>query len=175
MGRDTSRYRSGTILRMQIYERDVLSPAELWQLYCNVTESIAIWREESFVDAGRKCGFKRIQARSGYFSFEAAGHTAGQAKLLNGRVEEIRLFMGREPRDLGQELFEQDRRKIPLLATEYSDLFRSHLGSPRHAHDNDIFETKTHRVRVLASAEVWVVLSDLATLSNLNVDYWAAN
>jgi hypothetical protein len=158
---------------MQIYERDVLTPAELWRLYCSVTESPAIWREDSFADAGRECGFKRIQARRGYFSFEMARHTTGQAKVLSGHIEEIRLFIGSEPSDLSDELFEQDRQKIPLLAAEYSDFFRLHLGAPRRANHNDIFESKTYRVRVLASGMVWVVLSEHATLSRLNVDYWA--
>ncbi|MNL58995.1 hypothetical protein D3C87_1826830 [compost metagenome] len=60
-----------------------------------------------------------------------------------------------------------------MLAAEYSDFFRLHLGAPRRANYNDIFESKTYRVRVLASGMVWVVLSEHATLSRLNVDYWA--
>ncbi len=159
---------------MQIYNREVLSSAELLRLYRDVTDSPVIWQQESFADAARQCGLKRIAARQGYFSFSAARHTTGQAIVRDGFIEEIRLFMGGEPRDLSMELFEEDRHKIPLLAAEYSESFRSHLGPSRRAGSNEIFESKTHRVRVLASGEVWVVLSNHAVLSRLKIDYWKA-
>ncbi|MCZ0735913.1 hypothetical protein [Phreatobacter sp. AB_2022a] len=89
-------------------------------------------------------------------------------------MEELRLFIGQAPRQIGLEEFAGERRNISVLAAAYSDMFRSRLGPPRRANDNDIFEYDNHRVRVFAAAygPVWVVISNRDIIRQLPNDWW---
>lgn len=98
----------------------------------------------------------------------------GQAPLVEGFVEEIRLFIGQEPKDLPEPLYKKDRGKIAKIASSYSDRFKEELGEFRTANKNRIFECDGHRVRVLPADCVWVVISNLSNLKHVPNDWWAA-
>lgn len=158
---------------MQIFGRDALSIADLWQLYSLIATSKDIWHPDTFASCARQCGLRRIAARREYFSFSAHADTRGQAPITSGFIEEIRLFMGNPSRNLSEDEWNRDCHKLPLLASEYSALFCRKLGPPRKANSNDIFEYDDHRIRVLASQSVWVVISNLEVISRLPNDWWA--
>jgi hypothetical protein len=158
---------------MQIYGREVLSCEQLWDLYKLLISSDDIWHKENFIAAAKECGLKRVTEREGYFSFTFSNHTTGQAPIVNGLIEEIRLFIGNEPRQLDETAWRKDKHKHSLLAEEYSEIFTDRLGSPRIANNNDIFEYNGYRVRVLASSTVWVVISNQAIIKQLPNDWWS--
>lgn len=158
---------------MQIFGRDVPSADDIWTLYSQITQSPELWKPDSFKAAATQCGFRKIAARQGDFSFSGKDYTTGQAKIEGDFIEEIRLFIGQEPKDLSEALYEKDRKKHTQVAAEYSARFRQELGEPRVANDNDIFEYNDHRVRVLASRYVWVVISNLSVIKQLPNDWLA--
>lgn len=157
---------------MRIYGRDVPTPEDIWQLYSQIIQSPDLWAAGEFKDAAVNVGLRKIAPRQGYFSFSGKNYMTGQAIIVDDFIEEIRLFIGSEPKDLTEMLYKEDRGKIPQLASEYSVLFRRKLGEPRIAHDNDIFEYNDHRVRVLSSGCVWVVISNLSVIRQLPNDWW---
>jgi hypothetical protein len=157
---------------MRIYGRDVPTPDGIWQLYSQIIQSPDLWAAGEFKGAAVNVGFRKIAPRQGYLSFSGKNYMTGQAIIVDDFIEEIRLFIGSEPKDLTEMLYKEDRGKIPQLASEYSALFRQKLGEPRIAHDNDIFEYNDHRVRVLSSACVWVVISKLSVIRQLPNDWW---
>lgn len=158
---------------MQIYGRDVLSSDELWELYQLMIQTSELWNPETFKEAAKKCGFSRVAIREGYFSFSGKKHLTGQAKIVDNFIEEIRLFIGNEPKNLTEELYKKDRRKIGKIAAEYSAQFKQQLGEPRISNNNVIFEYNDHRLRVLPTNCVWVVISNLSILKQLPNDWWA--
>ena len=161
------------ILKLQIFGRDVPSSDDIWQLYSQIIQTPELWKMETFKEAATKCGLRKIAARRGYFSFFGKHHVTGQAPIVGGFIEEIRLFIGEEPKDLPEALYKKDCGKLGQIASEYSARFRQKLGEPRMAHDNDIFEYNDHRVRVLPTGCIWVVISKLSVLKQLPNDWWA--
>lgn len=157
---------------MQIFGRDVPTPEDIWQLYSQIIQSPELWRAGEFKDGAGKVGLRKVASRQGYFSFSGKKHMTGNAIIVGDFIEEIRLFIGREPKDLTEILYQEDRGKIAQLASEYSALFRQELGEARVAHDNNIFEYNDHRVRVLSSGCVWVVISNLSVIRQLPNDWW---
>lgn len=158
---------------MQIFGRDVLSPDDLWLLYKQIRQTPELWRAESFKEAATACGFRKVAARQGYFSFSGKHHMTGQAPIVNGLIEEMRLFIGQEPKGIDQALYTRDSKKNGKLASEYSALLERELGAPRKANSNDIFEYQDHRIRVLSADCVWVVISNLTVVKQLPNDWWA--
>lgn len=158
---------------MEIFGQQVLSEDELWDLYTRIAASEAIWRPDEFAAAARACGLRRIARRKAHFSFEGRGDLRGQAPIVEGAIEELRLFIGNAPSDLDLAQWQRDSPLLRELARSYSALFRQRLGPPRRAHDNDIFEYQGHRVRVLADNQVWVVISNLDVVRRLPNDWWA--
>ena len=157
---------------MQIFGREVPTSEDVWQLYSQIIQTPELWMAGAFKEAASKCGLRKVAARQGYFSFSGKNHMTGQAPVVDDFIEEIRLFIGQEPRDLTEALFETDRGKISQLAADYSSLFRQRLGEARTPHNNDIFEYNDHRVRVLSSGCVWVVISNLSIIRQLPNDWW---
>lgn len=157
---------------MRIFGRDVPTPDDIWQLYSQISQTPELWRVERFKEEATRCGLRRIVARQGYFSFSGKPPMTGNAPVIGDFIEEIRLFIGNEPKDLSETLYKEDCGKIAQLAAQYSSLFRQKLGEPRVAHGNDIFEYNDHRVRVLSSGCVWVVISNLAVIRQLPNDWW---
>lgn len=158
---------------MQIFGRDTPSPEALWGLYEALLATPAIWHASTFAASAKACGLRRVAARkSGYFAFSAFEHATGQAPITEGFIEEMRLFIGEEPRDLAPELWEKDRKKHAALAKQYAQMFQARLGAPRVANSNQIFETNGLRVRVLVGPPVWVVISSLDVIRQLPNDWW---
>lgn len=157
---------------MWIFDRSALSAADLWKRYNQILLAPDIWREESFAGAARKCQFRRVTRRSRYFGFTSAGNVAGQAPIENGFIEEIRLFIGNAPRDFPHEHVEEEYRKLQRLAVDYRNMFRSELGPPKQARQNEIFDYNRLRVRVFPAfaGPVWVVISNLDIFPNDWVD-----
>ena len=142
----------------------------------NIMVNNKIWRKETFKDAAKSCGLKRISERkSGYFAFSVFAHVTGQAIAAGNLIEEIRFFIGSQPPDLSMEAFQKDRHKAGLLAKEYAEMFETIIGSPRIANDNKIFESKDFRIRVLAPQPVWVVISSFEVIKQLPYNYWSHN
>jgi hypothetical protein len=158
---------------MQIFGRPSLSCEQLWELYSRLAASEAIWHQSSFVAAAKDCGLKRVKQRAGYCSFGAANHTTGQAQITTELIEEMRFFIGSEPRNLDPADWEKDQHKHALLAKDYCAMFASALGPSIQVNNNDMFEYHGFRVRVLASQAVWVVVSKLAIVQRLPNDWWA--
>lgn len=158
---------------MQIFGRGIPTSDEVWQLYSQIAQTPDLWMAETFKEAATSCGFRKVSPRRGYFSFSDKHHMTGHAPIVGDFIEEIRLFIGQAPKDLAETLYKKDRRKIGLLASEYSALFREKLGEPRTANDNDIFEYDDHRVRVLPTDCVWVIISNLPIVRKLPNDWWA--
>lgn len=158
---------------MQIYGRDVPGAEDIWRLFGEIAQTREIWNAATFKAAAAKCGLRKIAARHGYFAFSGKLPIVGQAPVVDDAIEEIRLFIGQEPKDLSEALFNKDRRKGGQLATEYAARFRQELGAPRMANGNEIFESGDHRVRVMAAECVWVVISSLSVLKRLPNDWWA--
>jgi hypothetical protein len=157
---------------MRIYGRDVPTPEDIWQLYSQIIKSAELWGAGEFKDAATEFGLRKVLRRQGYFSFSGKNHMTGQAIIVDDFIEEIRLFIGSEPKDLNEMLYKEDRGKIAQLASEFSALFTQKLGEPRVAHNNDIFEYNDHRVRVLSTGCVWVVISNLSVVRQLPNDWW---
>ena len=157
---------------MQIFGHGVISPSELWNLYTRVAASVDIWRPDCFAASAKQCGLKRIAARRGYYSFSGPYDLKGQAPVTAGHIEEIRLFIGNAPRDVSTEVWEAESPKISILASDYAEMFKRALGTPRYANNNTIFEYDGHRIRVLATNSVWVVLSSFAVNAMLPNDWW---
>ncbi len=86
---------------------------------------------QSLLIAAAACGFRKVAARQGYFSFSGKHHMTGQAPIVNGLTEEMRLFIGQEPKGIDQALYTRDSKKIGKLAAEYSALLGRELGAPR--------------------------------------------
>ena len=160
---------------MQVFGRDVPSPDDIWQLYSRIVLTPGLWRPETFKEAATQCGLRRIAARQGYFSFSGKHDMTGQAPIAEGFIEEIRLFIGQEPKGLTEALYKKDRGKHAKLASEYSARFEEELGRPRIKNDNGIFECGDHRIRVLPTNCVWVVFSNLSTVKQFPNDWWAAD
>lgn len=161
---------------MQIFGREVPSPEALWNLYGRLTAFDELWHQETFAETARLCGLKRVSERkSGYFSFAAFPHTTGQAPIAETLIEEIRLFIGQEPRDIPASLWERDQDKHKPLARQYAKMFETRLGSPRIVNDNKIFESTDFRVRVLVGPPVWVVISSFAIIKRLPNDWWSTH
>ena len=160
---------------MQIFGRETLTCDQLWQLYTRISESNEIWQAASFKITGKNCGLKSILQRKTYFTFAASNFTTGQAIVTNSLIEEIRFFIGNEPTGLDEAGFIKDRHKHKKLAKEFSNMLTEKLGASWQLHSNQIFEHNGHRVRVLAtgSANVWVVMSNLAIQKQLNINYFA--
>ena len=157
-----------------IFGKAVLSPGDLWNLYSGIVERPEIWTPDSFATSATYCGFKRVARRkSNYFSFYGPTNSSGQAPITAGLVEEIRITTSKSDRDTTAELWEADQPKLALLGSAYSSIFREHLGSPRRANNNDIFESDGYRVRILASQFVWVVVQSLSIIDKLPNDWWA--
>ena len=160
---------------MQIFERKFPDAEELWPLVASLMANDKVWRKETFKDAVKSSGLRRISERKGgYFAFSAFEHVTGQAVTSENLIEEVRIFVGNEPPGLSIEAYEKDRHKTKLLAKKYVELFKKHMGLPRVANDNKIFEINGFRVRVLAAQPVWVVVSSLEVLQQLPDDWWAA-
>ncbi len=157
---------------MQIFGHGVISPSELWNLYTRVAATADIWRPDCFAASAKQCGLKRITARRGYYSFSGPYDLRGQAPVTAGHIEEIRLFIGNAPRDISAEVWEAESPKISVLASAYSEMFQRALGAPRYANNNTIFEYDGHRIRVLATDSVWVVLSNFSVNAMLPNDWW---
>ena len=158
---------------MQIFGRDVPDAEALWQWYGSLATTPAIWRKDSLAASAKQCGFKRVSERkNGYFAFSLFEHATGQAPVQGELVEEIRLFIGQEPKDLAMDLWEKDHKKHAALAKQYARRFQDGLGAPRLANGNSIFEANGLRVRVLAAECVWVVVSSLEVVRQMPEDYW---
>ena len=160
---------------MLIYGRNTLNGEQLWQLYTSITDTTGIWLESNFKESAKACGLRRVVKRKAYFSFEASNFTTGQAIINKESIEEIRFFIGNEPSDLDEATFLKDRNKPKALAKEFTTCLTEKLGTPRQLNNNNIFESNGFRTRVLAtaSANVWVVISNLAVQKQLGVDYFA--
>ena len=141
-------------------------------MYGQVVQKAEIWNSETFKEAAMVCGLQKIAARRGYFSFAGKQHVAGQAPIADGFIEEIRFFIGQEPKGLPEVIYEQDRKKIAQIASGYSARFNQELGEPRTAHGNAIFEYNDHRVRVLPTNCVWIVISKISIVRRLSKDHW---
>ncbi len=160
---------------MQIYGREVLTSDQLWQLYTQMCNSPDIWQAANFATVAKDCGLKRVTKRKNdYFYFNTSNFTTGQAIVTKDLIEEIRLFIGNEPKELSEANYMKDRHKIALLAKEFVKLLTGKLGEPRQLNNNDIYEYNGLRVRVLANNNVWVVISNMAIQKQLGVDYFSA-
>jgi hypothetical protein len=157
---------------MQIFGHSVISPGELWNLYTRVAAAADIWRPDCFTASAKQCGLKRIAARRGYFSFSGPYDIKGQAPITAGHIQEIRLFIGNAPTDISVEVWKAESPNISVLASDYSEMFQRALGAPRYFNDNTVFEYDGHRIRVLATDSVWVVLSNLAVNAKLPNDWF---
>jgi hypothetical protein len=160
---------------MQIFGHDVISPSELWNLYKSVSSTPNIWRPDCFAASAKQSGLKRISARQGYYSFSGPYDLKGQAVVLAGHIEEMRLFIGNAPKDVNPEVWESESQKIPAIAYSYSEMFQRELGSPYYANKNTVFEYDGHRIRVLATNSVWVVLSNFAVIDMLPNYWWPSH
>lgn len=160
---------------MQIFGKEVPSPEDIWQLYLCVQETPEIWLTSTFKDAASTCGLKKIAQRKSYFSFSGESNLTGQAPFADDFIEEIRLFIGQEPKDLSEELFRKDGKKHRQLAKSYVERFEEALGAPRSANGNEIFESDGFRLRVTSADCVWVVISSLEVVRQMGEDWWAVS
>lgn len=156
---------------MTLYGEPALSADALWDLCSAVAATPSIWSPETFSSSARACGPKRVRERRRHFSFHGPANLRGQAPVTEGWVEELRLFVGEAPRDVDEATWRREDRKISVLAERYARRFRAELGSSRTQWGNEVFEHGGHRVRVLPTQCVWVVVSSLAVVGRLN-DYW---
>ena len=157
----------------QIFGKDVLSASELWDFYSRVANSAKIWRTETFASSAKACGLKRIAFRQGYFSFSGPANLTGQAPITTGFIEEIRLIISKPPNEISEADWDAESPKLALLGSDYARLFCENLGAARTAHRNEIFEYHQHRVRVLTTHFVYVVISNLEIVAQLPNDWWA--
>lgn len=157
---------------MQIYGRDVPDPEYIWNMYGQIVQKAEIWNSETFQERATECGLRKIAARRGYFSLAGKYHITGQAPVADGFIEEIRLFVGQEPKGLSEAIYKKDRKKISQIASGYSARFGQELGEPRTMNGNIIFEHNDCRVRVLSSNCIWIVISNLSILRRLSKDHW---
>jgi len=76
----------------------------------------ATWSEDTFAEAAVRAGLSSVARRQDYFSFGGPSLMTGEATVASGLIDEVRLFIGNEPRKLSKELFEQDRGKARVTA-----------------------------------------------------------
>jgi hypothetical protein len=157
---------------MQLFGREVPSAEAVLGLYETLTQHKALWHPESFAATAKQCGLKRIALKkSGYFTFSVFAYATGQATISNGLIEEIRVFIGAEPKDCPTQLWEQDKEKLLVLTDEYAKMFETKLGPAKIYMNNKIFEQDGFRLRVLNGSSVWIVLSNLDILKQLPHDW----
>ena len=160
---------------MLIYDREFPDAETIDQLIGDLMAAPGLWTRAGFAAAARSCGCKRISERkSGYFAFTIFDHVTGQAPLAGDMIEEIRFFIGSEPKSLATEVWERDQALHGVLARACVKRLKLRFGRSRRLNDNWIFESEHYRVRVLVGPPLWVVLSSLAVVRQLPADWWAA-
>lgn len=158
---------------MEIFGRKIPSPEQILHLHASLISNAEIWNKENFLAAAKSSGIKKIAERkSGYFSFTADNNITGQAIVYEQVIEEIRMFIGTEPKNLDEKRWKQDKHKLAVVEKEYAEAFQSAFGTPRGLYGNKIYEKDQIRTRLLHAPPIWVVISNIPIITSLSRDYF---
>jgi hypothetical protein len=160
---------------MEVFGRRILSADEMDALLGSLMHSDETWDTGLFADASRALGFKRVARRVGYFSFSVAAGVTGQALFVDDLIEEIRMFVGTEPRRLGETQWNREAGPAAREVTaQYLSRFVAHFGPSRIAFTNHVWTPGDFTIRLLPQEHppVWVVVSRTSIQTRIGRDPW---